>query len=69
MGYAGSYADGYDNTIELDGLSADDIERDHADLDECFGIAESMREYQEDEELTEWIRDGAEKRAELKVIE
>jgi hypothetical protein len=64
MGYAGSYEDGYDNTIELEGLSADDIERDHADLDECFGIAEMMREYQEDEELTEWIKDGVEARKE-----
>lgn len=64
MGYAGSYEDGYDNTIELEGLSADEIERDHADLDECFGIAEMMREYQEDEELTEWIKDGVEARKE-----
>ena len=64
MGYAGSFSDGYDNTIELEGLSADDIERDHADLDECFGIAEMMREYQEDEELTEWIKDGVEARKE-----
>jgi len=64
MGYAGSFSDGYDNAIELEGLSADDIERDHADLDECFGIAEMMREYQEDEELTEWIKDGVEARKE-----
>jgi hypothetical protein len=64
MGYAGSFSDGYDNAIELEGLSADDIERDHADLDECFGIAEMMREYQEYEELTEWIKDGIEARKE-----
>jgi hypothetical protein len=69
MGYAGAYSDGGDNPIELDGLSADEIEQNYPELDECFGIAEMMREYQEDEELTEWIRDGAEKRAELKVIE
>jgi hypothetical protein len=69
MGYAGTYADGYDNTVELEGMSADEIEQNYPELDECFGIAECMREYQEDEELTEWIRDGAEKRAELKVIE
>jgi hypothetical protein len=64
MGYAGSYSDGYDNTVELSGLTADDIERDHADLDECFGIAESMREYEEEEELTEWIKEGVEARKE-----
>jgi len=61
MGYAGSYSDGYDNNIELEGLSADDIERDYAELDECFGIAECMREYEEPEALTEWIKDGKEK--------
>jgi hypothetical protein len=66
MGYAGTYSDGYDNTIELEGLSADDIERDHPDLDECFGISESIREYEAEnqEELTEWIKDGVEARKE-----
>ena len=63
MGYAGTYSDGYDNNIELEGLSADDIEREHPDLDECFGIAEMMREYESEneEELTQWIKDGKEK--------
>ena len=62
MGYAGTYSDGYDNNIELEGLSADDIERDYPDLDECFGIAECMREYEEpEEELTTWIKEGGDK--------
>jgi hypothetical protein len=64
MSYAGTYSDGYDNTVELNGLSANDIERDYPELDECFGIAESMREYEEDEELTEWIKEGVEARKE-----
>jgi hypothetical protein len=68
MGYAGSYEDGYDNTIELEGLSADDIEREYPDLDECFGISESMREYEEDEELTEWIKDGVEQQKKIGLI-
>ena len=61
MGYAGSFGECGDEEISLEGLSADDIERDYPELDECFGISECMREYQEDEELTEWIKDGAEK--------
>jgi hypothetical protein len=62
MGYAGRFDSGGDEEISLEGMSADDIEREYPELDECFGISECMREYQEDEELTEWIKDGAEKR-------
>jgi len=62
MGYAGSFGEHGDEEVNLEGMSADDIERDYPELDEAFGIAECMREYQEDEELTEWIKDGVEKR-------
>ena len=62
MGYCGSWQDGCDEEINLEGLSADDIERDYPELDECFGISESIRDYEaenaEEEELTEWIKDG-----------
>ena len=60
MGYAGVYSEDCDVEISLDGLSADDIERDHPDLDECFGISESMREYEaeNEEELTAWVKTG-----------
>jgi len=61
MGYAGSFGEHGDEEVNLEGLSADDIERDYPELDHCFGISDCMREYQEDEELTEWIKDGAEK--------
>jgi hypothetical protein len=47
-------------------MSADDIENQYPEIDDCFGISESIREYEsmneEDEDLTEWIKDGAEKR-------
>ena len=48
-------------------MSADDIERDYPELDEAFGISESIREYEaeNEEELTQWIKDGAEKKAQL----
>jgi hypothetical protein len=44
-------------------LNADDIERDHTELYEAFGISECMREYEaeNEEELTAWIKDGADK--------
>jgi len=70
MAFAGSYQDGNCDDFSLEGMSADEIEQDYPAIDEAFGIAESMREYEamEEEELTEWIKDGAEKRAELKIL-
>jgi len=64
MAYAGEFSDGCDNEINLEGMSADKIEQEHPELDECFGISESIREYQAEaeEELTAWIKDGAEKK-------
>ena len=65
MCFAGQYSDGNCDDISIEGLSADEIERDYPELDECFGISESIREYEaeneEPEELTEWIKDGREK--------
>ena len=67
MAYAGAYGDGGDEEINLEGMSADDVENHYPEIDEAFGISESMREYlsQELEELTAWIKDGAEKKAQL----
>ncbi len=67
MGYAGSYDEHGDQEINLEGMSADDIERDHPELDEAFCISDSMREYEaeNEEELTAWIKEGAEKKAQL----
>lgn len=64
MGYAGVYSNGGCDDAELEGMSADDVAREYPELDECFGISECMRENQEDEELTEWIREGVEARKE-----
>ena len=67
MAYAGEFTDGCDQEINLEGLRADDIERDHPELDECFGISECMREYEaeNEEELTAWIKDGIEENKKL----
>jgi hypothetical protein len=64
MCFAGTYQDGSCDDVQLEGLSADDIERDYPELDEAFGISESMREFEDDEELTEWIKDGVDARKE-----
>ncbi len=67
MAFAGTYEDGYCDEISLEGMNADDIERDYPELDDCFGISESIREYEaeNEEELTAWIKEGAEKKAQL----
>lgn len=60
MAFAGTYSNGNCDDISLEGASADDIERDYPELDEAFGISESIREYEREneEELTQWIKDG-----------
>ena len=65
MGYAGTYSDGADEELVLEGMGADEIEQNYPELDDCFGISESMREYEaenEQEELTEWIKDAVEQK-------
>jgi hypothetical protein len=62
MGYAGVFSNGADEELSLDGMSADEVEQNYPELDEAFGISESMREYEEpEEELTTWLKEGGEK--------
>jgi hypothetical protein len=68
MGYAGEFSNGCDQEINLEGMSADDVEREYPELDECFGISECMREYEEPEELSEWLKDGVEQKAKLVAL-
>ena len=67
MGYAGEFTDGCDQEINIEGMSADEIEQNHPELDEAFCISESIREYEaeNEEELTAWIKDGADQKAKL----
>lgn len=66
MGFVGKYEDGSDDFYELSGLDSSTVTAAIGnELDDFFGISESMAEYEaenEEEELTEWIKDGAEKR-------
>jgi hypothetical protein len=70
MNYAGVYSDGGDEELNLEGMGADEIEQNYPELDEAFGISESIREYlsQEQEELTEWIKDGIEENKKIGLI-
>ena len=68
MAYAGTWSDGIDEYIDLSKMSADDIEREYPEIDECFGISECMREYEEPEELSEWLKDGVEQKAKLVAL-
>ena len=70
MAFAGSYGEGGDSELNLEGMSADEIEQNYPELDEAFGISESIREYEaeNEEELTTWIKDGVEQTKELKTL-
>ena len=66
MGYVGKYEDGCDDYYDLAGLDSSTVTAAIGnELDDFFGISESMAEYEaenEEEELTEWLKDGADKR-------
>jgi hypothetical protein len=67
MGYVGKWEDGFDDYHEYGSENSKTVRAAIGDeLDDMFGISESMAEYEaenEEEELTEWIKDGAEKKA------
>jgi hypothetical protein len=50
MCFAGIYEDGYDETYPLDGTSEEVRNLIPEELDDAFGITDSMREYEETEE-------------------
>ncbi len=71
MGFCGKFEDGYDSCYEMSGETSKTIRAVIGDeLDDMFGISESMAEYEaeNEEELTAWINDGVEKRSELKAL-
>ena len=66
MGFVGKWEDGCDDYYEYSGENSNTIRAAIGDeLDDMFGISESMAEYEaenEEEELTEWIKDGVDGR-------
>ncbi len=70
MAYCGKFEDGCDDYYEYGGENSKTVRAAIGDeLDDMFGISESMAEYEaeqdDDEELTEWIKDGVEKKTQL----
>lgn len=71
MGFVGKWENGCDDFYEYGGENSNTVRAVIGDeLDDMFGISESMAEYEaeNEEELTTWIKDGADKRAELKTL-
>lgn len=65
MGFVGKFEDGCDDYYEYGGENSKTVRAAIGDeLDDMFGISESMEEYEREneEELTQWIREGAETR-------
>lgn len=72
MAFAGVYDNGADEYWEIGGMSADEVaDTLPSELDDMFCISEDIRSYQEEEEeeLTEWIRDGVEANDKLKMVQ
>lgn len=73
MAYCGIWEDGVDDYYDLSGMRSHDVEDTiPSDLDDAFSISESMREYEEenaeDEDLTEWLKDGKEANDKLALV-
>jgi hypothetical protein len=68
MMFAGVWEDGFDDYVELGGMTSDQIKDEIPEaLDEMFGISESLAEYEAEEELDEdlytFVTEGAEQKA------
>jgi hypothetical protein len=70
MGFCGKWHDGDDEYIEYSDETSETVRAAIGDeLDDMFGISESMADYEaeneeEEEELTEWIKEGIESKNE-----
>lgn len=65
MAYVGKWEDGYDECYDYGGHNSKTVvDAIGEELDEMFGISESMAEYEAEEmdEVQEWYEDGVEKR-------
>jgi hypothetical protein len=71
MGFVGKWEDGIDDMYEYSGENSKTVRAAIGDeLDDMFGISESMAEYEaeNEEELTEWLKDGVEQNKKLGLI-
>ena len=61
--FAGIYEDGNDDCYNLSGMDSGDVQQQvPQELDESFGISETMAEYERENEddVTRWYKDGVE---------
>lgn len=61
--FAGVFEDGMDDYYDLSGMDSGDVQQQlPQELDEAFGISESMAEYEaeQEDEVTTWYKDGVE---------
>ena len=72
MCYVGKFEDGCDDCYDYGGFDSTNVRSVIGDeLDDFFGISESMAEYEaenEEEELTEWLKDGIEQKKALVAL-
>ena len=61
--FAGIWENGYDDHYDLSGLDSGDVQQQlPQELDDAFGISESMAEYEteQEDEVTVWYKEGVE---------
>lgn len=61
--FAGIFEDGLDDYYDLSGMDSGDVQQQlPTELDDAFGISESMAEYEreQEDEVTTWYKDGVE---------
>jgi hypothetical protein len=61
--FAGIYEDGIDDYYDLSGMDSGDVQQQlPQELDDAFGISESMAEYEaeNEDEVTQWYKEGVE---------
>jgi hypothetical protein len=61
--FAGIFEDGYDDHYDLSSMDSSDVRRQlPQELDDAFGISESMAEYEaeQEDEVTAWYKEGVE---------
>ena len=71
VGFVGKWEDGEDDCYDYSGLNSETVRGAIGDeLDDMFGISESMAEYEaeNEEELTEWLKDGIEQKKALVAL-
>ena len=68
MGFCGAWSNGADEHYDITGDSKWVQEEIPEAIDDMFGISESMAEYENEEDLSTWMREGAESRKKAEEV-